>query len=104
MKDGRYAKIIGTGSSVYIAAVLEYVASEILELAGIVTRENNRHRITPRHITMAVKNDYELDTLLKDVTISEGGVVPFIHDALLRKPTQKKSLASSQSRKSSEEL
>lgn len=101
MKDGRYAKIIATGSSVYIAAVLQYVASEVLELAGNVARENNRHRITPRHIKLAVKNDNELDALLKDVTISEGGVVPFIHQELLRKNTQKKS---SQSTKSSEEL
>lgn len=85
LKRGRYAQIIGTGGAVYMAAVLEYLAAEVLECAGNVTREYQRQRINPRHLTVAVRSDSELDVLFKDVTIAEGGVLPFVHEILLRK-------------------
>ncbi|EJK53221.1 hypothetical protein THAOC_27394, partial [Thalassiosira oceanica] len=40
-------------------------------------------RIIPRHITLAVKNDEELNKLLGGVTIASGGVLPNIHAVLL---------------------
>lgn len=85
MKHGRYAKIIGTGSAVYLAAVLEYLAAEVMELAGNAARDNRRRRIIPRHIMMAVRCDSELSEVFKNVTIAEGGVLPFIHDILMPK-------------------
>lgn len=88
MKAGRLAKIIGTGSAVYMAAVLEYITAEMLTLARDIATQNKRGRIKPRDITLAVKGDPELDELLKDVTIAEGGVAPFIYQELLRTRTQ----------------
>ncbi|XP_037047767.1 histone H2A-beta, sperm-like [Bradysia coprophila] len=85
MKEGRYAKIIGTGGAVFMAGVLEYVAAEILECAGTVARDNQKQRINPRHINVAVRSDSELDKLFKDITIPGGGVLPFIHEVLLPK-------------------
>jgi C-terminus of histone H2A len=41
--------------------------------------------IIPRHITLAVKNDEELNKLLGNVTIASGGVLPNIHSVLLPK-------------------
>jgi len=58
-----------------LAAVLEYLAAEILELAGNASRDNKKHRIVPRHIQLAVRNDEELNKLLHDVTIANGGVI-----------------------------
>lgn len=74
---------IGQGAPVYLAAVLEYLAAEVLELSGNAARDNKLHRIIPRHIMLAVRNDEELDRLFGKATIYQGGVLPSIHSILL---------------------
>merc|ERR1711935_332022 len=88
LKNGKYASRMGKGAPVYLAAVLEYLCAEILELAGNAARDNKKSRIIPRHITLAVKNDEELNKLLGDVTIAQGGVLPNIHAVLLPKKSK----------------
>ena len=90
MKKGGYAKRVGGGAPVYMAAVLEYLAAEILELAGNAARDNKKTRIIPRHIQLAVRNDEELNKLLGGVTIASGGVLPNIHAVLMPKKASKK--------------
>ena len=85
LRKGRYGARVGGGAPVYMSAVLEYLAAEILELAGNAARDNKRTRITPRHIQLAVRNDEELNKLLGGVTIASGGVLPNIHAVLLPK-------------------
>jgi len=85
LRKGRYAARVGGGAPVYLGAVLEYLAAEILELAGNAARDNKRTRIVPRHIQLAVRNDEELNKLLNNVTIASGGVLPNIHAVLLPK-------------------
>jgi hypothetical protein len=61
-----------------MAAVLEYLAAEILELAGNAARDNKKTRIIPRHIQLAVRNDEELSKLLSGVTIASGQFFPHL--------------------------
>lgn len=88
LRKGNYGDRIGSGAPVYLAAVLEYLVAEILELAGYSARDNKKSRIIPRHLLLAIKNDEELDKLLAHVTIAQGGVRPYIKTFLLPKKTQ----------------
>ena len=76
-----HAERFGAGAPVYLAAVLEYLSAEILELAI---------RIIPRHLQLAVRNDEELNKLLAGVTIAQGGILPNIQAVLLPKKTERK--------------
>ncbi|OAV93356.1 histone H2A.2 [Puccinia triticina 1-1 BBBD Race 1] len=92
LRKGNYAQRIGAGAPVYLAAVLEYLAAEILELAGNAARDNKKSRIIPRHLQLAIRNDEELNKLLGHCVISQGGVIPQIHSELL--PAKSKDKAS----------
>merc|ERR1712232_946348 len=83
LKMGSYAKRISIGAGIFIAAVLEYLTAEIVELAGNACRDNKRKTINPRHLTLAIRNDEELSKLFSNVVIPNGGVLPSVHAVLL---------------------
>ncbi|XP_032872526.1 histone H2A-like [Amblyraja radiata] len=87
LRKGNYGERVGAGAPVYLAAVLEYLTAEILELAGNAARDNKKSRIIPRRLQLAVRNDDELNKLLGGVTIAQGGVLPNIQAVLLPRKT-----------------
>ena len=89
LRLGKYSERIAAGAPVYLAAVLEYLVAEILELSGNAARDNKRKRINPRSIQLAIRSDEELNRLLPKVIIPTSGVLPNIQAVLLKKPARK---------------
>ena len=81
-----------------MAAVLEYIVAEVLELAGNAAKDNKKMRIIPRHIQLAVRNDDELNSFFGNAIIAAGGVLPNINAALLpaKKGKKKSKMSDSQ--------
>ena len=81
-KKGRYSDRVGAGAGVFMASVLEYLTIEILELAGNACIEAKKKNITPRHLQLALGNDDELNKLMVQSIISQGGVLPNVQQVL----------------------
>lgn len=70
MRGKRLADDLEGGAAVYMAAVLDYLAAEVLELAGDVARKDEgRSIIAPHHLKTAIQNDEELKRLLTSISV-----------------------------------
>lgn len=82
IKKGRYSDRVGSSAGAFMAAVLEYITAEVLELAGNICEEHKKKTIAPKHINLGLKSDDELNKLMVDTTIFQGGMLLNIHEAL----------------------
>jgi hypothetical protein len=55
--------VIQGSAAVFLAAVLQYITSEILELAGKACKVLDTTAVQPRHIMLAIEGDEELDVV-----------------------------------------
>ena len=85
IKQGRYSDRTSKSAGVFMTAVLEYITSEITELASNAASEQKKGTITPRHLQLALRNDDELNKLFCSATIAAGGVTPNVHAFLFGK-------------------
>merc|ERR1719209_1190746 len=89
LKKDRYANRVRVNAAVYLAATLEYLVAEVLELAGNCARYFKKKRVTPRHIQLTLLHDLELKELTKGMIVPEGGVKENnIHKELLPKNSE----------------
>ena len=50
LRDSNFTSRVGASAPVALAAVIEYIVAEIMEVAGNFCKQEERQRITPRHI------------------------------------------------------
>ena len=98
LRRGQYARRVGASGAVYLAAVLEYLVAELLELTVKAATPADKKkkavtRLNPRLLTLAVRHDEDLGALLQNVTLSRGGVLPAVNKALQKKQKDAKSSA-----------
>ncbi|XP_066489988.1 late histone H2A.2.2-like [Tiliqua scincoides] len=72
LRRGEYAERIGSGASVYMAAVLQYLIYDIVDMSGTMAARDKKRRISPKHLQWTIKNDVELHSLLGDVVLPQG--------------------------------
>ena len=60
LRKGRFSERFGKGAAIFMAAVLQYLTSEILEMAGDIASEKKNSIIRPAYIQTAIRNDEEL--------------------------------------------
>ena len=73
LAKGRFSNRISISAAVGIAATIEYLTVEILDLAGINAEKDGR-KIEPRHIQLAIRNDEELTQMCANMQITQGSV------------------------------
>ena len=62
LRKGGFSRRVGAGAQVYLAATLEYLTAELVELSAKAAGNN---RLNPRAVTLAVRHDGDLGSLLK---------------------------------------
>lgn len=99
--------VLTPNASILLAATVEYIAAEVLELCGNTCKTHKTSYITPRHVYLATSEDgelYELFLFSKHIhgCIKAGGVIPTflsIHvlneskEKLAAKPASKRSFS-----------
>lgn len=85
-----------------LVAVLEYLASELVELSDDAAKNLNKKTIKPRHVMLAIRSDEELEQLAQGCIIPQGGVIPNINAVLLPKKTTRRRSKSKTSQNTAE--
>lgn len=84
------------GSGVCLAAISEYLTSEILQLASYACNDHRMRTIQSRHVFLSITNDEELAKLFTALNIVwlGGGVIPHINSEFIHKnPKRRKTKA-----------
>jgi len=81
---GNSSIMVSWQAPIYLASVLEYITSEILEESSILTISAGRVRIVVRDVAVAVRQHPHLSDLSTRYNLEflGGGVLPFIHPSI----------------------
>lgn len=83
LSKGRVKKV-KSEAAVYMAAVLEFIVAELMEISGNFSRVLKTKTIKPRHMRLAIDEDDEFKELFESahVVLPGAGVCPRIHAVL----------------------
>lgn len=79
----------GNTPATFLASVIEYFISEVVELSANCAIDQKKKSIYPRHVMLAIRNDEELENFFKGVTFTSSGNLLQIHQNLLPPSTKK---------------
>ncbi|EGW02413.1 histone H2A-Bbd type 1 [Cricetulus griseus] len=65
-RDGNFSQRLSASAPVFLAGVLEFLTSNILDLAGREAHANGTRLITPEHVTQVVQNNDQLREVFKE--------------------------------------
>ena len=82
LKEFGMVSRVGETAGVYLAAVFDYLCTDLLDMAVNRVKDENKKRITPRTLMYCIRNDEEFNKLLKDITLSDSGTIEYIHSVL----------------------
>lgn len=66
---------VSRSSAVFMAATLQYLVAEVLELAGEEAKNHRKNRITPLMLKDCLQNDSDISKLFKNVTLGTMAVL-----------------------------
>ncbi|GFT44872.1 histone H2A [Nephila pilipes] len=75
LKAKNFAQRISDTGAVFLTAVLQYLAAEILEVSLHEARTNSSRRIQPQHIHVALKSDGEFSPLFRNAVFAGNSYV-----------------------------
>ncbi|XP_008584649.1 PREDICTED: histone H2A-Bbd type 1-like [Galeopterus variegatus] len=68
LREGGYSQRLSSSAPVFMAAVLEYLTANVLELAGKEADNCRRKRISPEHVQRALDSNQQLQSLFQHGT------------------------------------
>ncbi|XP_069895491.1 histone H2A-Bbd type 1-like [Dipodomys merriami] len=72
LREDKYAQRLCSLTPVFLTGILEYLVSNILDLAGKEARRNGTTCITPEHVKMVVENQKEFQFIHHNIKALSG--------------------------------
>ena len=94
LREGRYSLRCGPSAGVFMAGVLEYLTSEVLDLSFIEMEGMKNKSIQPKHINLAFRRDQELGQLMHHAVFIDSSVPVGTHPFHLKGKAAKEHQAS----------
>ena len=82
LKKNTQLKRVGGSAAVFMTAVVEYIASEILQVAGSGTLKAQRKTVSPQDLVSATRSDKELSRVFRGHSIFLGDKIANIETAI----------------------
>ncbi|KAL6084600.1 hypothetical protein STEG23_013622 [Scotinomys teguina] len=70
LREANYSRRLSSTTPVFLAGILEYLTSHILDLSGKEAHMSGKKRITPEHVYQVVENNEQLHQLFEENTKS----------------------------------